>query len=268
MHVRIIFGVNALGQPSCLEHLGVGGFGKRSPQPPHQLLPQHSPRHQGIYQFDISGKLEGGFSESSRQKGKGKSKKSKGQSKGKAFAAKAHPGESKVFKRKDKIKGERSVDPFGERVLAQVQSQPPPPPRSFLASSTSEALFIVAGLDHQEPQEDRIALQELLRTLIMQQKSKMLSKDFKPFDQRFQVIIEHVVLISRLHQPRERPLNHHQVHCQHRHQRQPLNLSQHFLCRLDFIHCIFIMRNLSNPSNQIRSEEESQRSQDPETQQK
>ena len=37
--------------------------------------------------------------------------------------------------------------------------------------------------DYQEPQKDRIVLQELLRSLITQQKSKMLSKDFSPMTQ-------------------------------------------------------------------------------------
>ena len=113
----------------------------------------------------------------------------------------------------------------------------------------------------------------------MQQNCRMLSRDCKPLDQRFEVTrspLNMLVLISRLHQPRKRPINHHQVHCHHRHQRQPQNLNQQFLihpdlnCVLDFIHCIFIMLNSqgqfslsSNPSNQIRnqvgSEEESQR---------
>ena len=44
---------------------------------------------------------------------------------------------------------------------------------------------------YQEPQEDRIALQELLRSFIMQQQSKMKIRDFKPSDQRFQVTVEH-----------------------------------------------------------------------------
>ena len=44
---------------------------------------------------------------------------------------------------------------------------------------------------YQEPQEDRLGLQELLRSFIMQQKSKMQNKDFKPLDQRFEVIVEH-----------------------------------------------------------------------------
>ena len=136
--------------------------------------------------------------------------------------------------------------------------------------------------DYQEPQQDRIALQELLRSFIMQQVLKRLSKDFKPMDQRFEVTVEHAGSLSWLHQPRER-INHHH-HCQHRH-RQPQHLRQKFLnlqqflillgfknASLDFIHCIFIMLNnqdqlnlSSNPSNQIsnqfRSEEESQRSQ-------
>ena len=44
---------------------------------------------------------------------------------------------------------------------------------------------------YQEPQEDRIALQELLRSFIMQQQSKMKIQDFKPSDQRFNVTVEH-----------------------------------------------------------------------------
>ena len=44
---------------------------------------------------------------------------------------------------------------------------------------------------YQEPQEDRIALQELLRSFIMQQQSKMKTQDFKPSDQRFEVTVEH-----------------------------------------------------------------------------
>ena len=45
--------------------------------------------------------------------------------------------------------------------------------------------------NYQEPQEDRIALQELLRSFIMQQQSKMKIQDFKPSDQRFNVTVEH-----------------------------------------------------------------------------
>ena len=45
--------------------------------------------------------------------------------------------------------------------------------------------------EHQEPHEDRIALQDLLRTFTIQQRTKMLSKDFQPFDQRFEVTVEH-----------------------------------------------------------------------------
>ena len=44
---------------------------------------------------------------------------------------------------------------------------------------------------YQEPQEDRMALQELLRSFIMQQQSKMRIQDFKPSDQRFNVTVEH-----------------------------------------------------------------------------
>ena len=44
---------------------------------------------------------------------------------------------------------------------------------------------------YQEPQEDRIALQELLRSFIMQQQPKMKIQDFKPSDQRFNVTVEH-----------------------------------------------------------------------------
>ena len=44
---------------------------------------------------------------------------------------------------------------------------------------------------YQEPQEDRIALQELFRSFIMQQQSKMKIQDFKPSDQRFNVTVEH-----------------------------------------------------------------------------
>ena len=44
---------------------------------------------------------------------------------------------------------------------------------------------------YQEPQEDRIALQELLRSFIMQQQSKMKIQVFKPSDQRFNVTVEH-----------------------------------------------------------------------------
>ena len=44
---------------------------------------------------------------------------------------------------------------------------------------------------YQEPQEDRIALQELLRSFIIQQQSKMKIQDFKPSDQRFEVTVEH-----------------------------------------------------------------------------
>ena len=44
---------------------------------------------------------------------------------------------------------------------------------------------------YQEPQEDRVALQELLRSFIMQQQSKMKIQDFKPSDQRFNVTVEH-----------------------------------------------------------------------------
>ena len=38
---------------------------------------------------------------------------------------------------------------------------------------------------------NRIALQELIRSFIKQQKSKMLSKDFMPMDQSFEVTVEH-----------------------------------------------------------------------------
>ena len=44
---------------------------------------------------------------------------------------------------------------------------------------------------YQEPQEDRVALQELLRSFITQQQSKMKIQDFKPSDQRFNVTVEH-----------------------------------------------------------------------------
>ena len=44
---------------------------------------------------------------------------------------------------------------------------------------------------YQEPHEDRMALQELLRSFIMQQQSKMRIQDFKPSDQRFNVTVEH-----------------------------------------------------------------------------
>ena len=44
---------------------------------------------------------------------------------------------------------------------------------------------------YQEPQDDRIALQELLRSFITQQQSKMKIQDFKPSDQRFEVTVEH-----------------------------------------------------------------------------
>ena len=44
---------------------------------------------------------------------------------------------------------------------------------------------------YQEPQEDRVALQELLRSFIMQQQSKMRIQDFRPSDQRFNVTVEH-----------------------------------------------------------------------------
>ena len=86
---------------------------------------------------------------------------------------------------------------------------------------------------------------------------------------------------SRLHQPSEQINKHH--HCQrHQHRSQHLNqqpflIPQDFKCLQDFIHCVFIM--LSNQgqfslsskpstqiSNQLRSEEESQRSQNQENQ--
>ena len=44
---------------------------------------------------------------------------------------------------------------------------------------------------YQGPPEDRIAPQELLRSFIMQQKSKMQNKDFKPSDHRLEVTVEH-----------------------------------------------------------------------------
>ena len=132
--------------------------------------------------------------------------------------------------------------------------------------------------DYQEPQEDRIALQELLRSLIMQQKSKMQNKDFKASSlwiKDLKSLLSTQAYHLRLHHPKERISNHH--HCQ-RHQ-QSLLKSQGFRCLQDFTPCIFItlsnqaQLNLSSKlsnqiNNQFRLEEESERNQPRENQQR
>ena len=122
--------------------------------------------------------------------------------------------------------------------------------------------------------EDRFALQELLRSFIMQQKSKMQNKDFKPLDQQFEVTVEHTgssltaspaeganqqssslpasSTVTSTLQPAIIP--------------QPVipQPPQRFRCLQDFTLCIFIM--ISNQAqlslskqinNQFKSEEES-----------
>ena len=71
---------------------------------------------------------------------------------------------------------------------------------------------------YQEPREDRIALQELLRSFIMQQQSKFRSKTSSP-----QISVLKSLLSMPAHQitasiqPRERIKDHH--HCQHHQQK-------------------------------------------------
>ena len=62
---------------------------------------------------------------------------------------------------------------------------------SRLSSSAKSLFLLMIRTSLSRPQEDRIALQELLRSFIMQQKSKMQDKDFKPLDQRIEVAVEH-----------------------------------------------------------------------------
>ena len=123
----------------------------------------------------------------------------------------------------------------------------------------------------------------------MHQKPKMHEQrlQFKPMDHRFEVTVEHAgsSLTASSSRGRESTINDHHCQCHHQCQTsapqaeipQPAVSSsplQDFKRLLDFIHCIFIMLSnkgqfslSSNPSNQsnsqLRSEEESQRSQSP-----
>ena len=134
--------------------------------------------------------------------------------------------------------------------------------------------------DYQEPQEDRIALQELLRSVIMQQKSKMLSKDFKSMDQRFEDTVAHIgshLTASSAEGTNQPGLNHHrQPHSQHRASTptstpplaalqtatpQPAAISHPPGFQMpNEVHCIFIMLNshgqLSLSSNPQQSDQQ------------
>ena len=79
----------------------------------------------------------------------------------------------------------RSSKPEPSPVWSKISSSMPwSSTRSFFPPHESEPHY-------QEPQEDRVALQELLRAFIMQQQSKMKIQDFRPSDQRFNVTVEH-----------------------------------------------------------------------------
>ena len=80
--------------------------------------------------------------------------------------------------------------------------------------------------DYQEPQEDRVALQELLRSFTMQQKSKMQKKISSPWIRGSRSLLSTQAHRSWLHQPREGISNHY--HCQ-RHQNRPQHLNQQSL---------------------------------------
>ena len=114
---------------------------------------------------------------------------------------------------------------------------------------------------YQEPQEDRVALQELLRSFIMQQQSKMKIQDFKLSDQHFNVTVEHaesILTASPAEGANQRasaastatsahPLISFLIPLVFRYLREFSNLSKHFKLNL---------------SNQFRSEEQSEQSQD------